>query len=340
MKRGVLWRISVATTAEAEDVVVDLFSSVLGNPATSYTGAETRTATVAVFCERRPPGMKAKCAALRAGLKRIESCGLDVGAGRVRIQTISREDWAESWKRHFKPIEIGEALLIKPSWSKRRARAGQAVVVLDPGLSFGTGQHPTTEFCLRELVSDRGCGQRPSRSVTKCSKQIANFKAQITQRELRLVLRTQPRSFLDIGTGSGILAIAAAKLGYAPVCALDFDPEAVRVALSNARTNGVNSKIRITRADVTKLSGRLRGSYDVVCANLISTLLIAERRTIAALVKPGGLLVLAGILKSEFHEVQAAYESLGLRLVASKSEKEWRSGSFRFARHFNSRNET
>ncbi len=159
-------------------------------------------------------------------------------------------------------------------------------------------------------------------------------------RTLRLMLRVQPRSFLDIGTGSGILAIAAAKLGYGPVHAFDFDPEAVRVARTNARANGVSSKIHITRADVTKLPGRLRRRYYVVCANLISTLLIAERRTITALVKSDGLLVLAGILESEFHEVQTAYESLGLRLVASKAEKEWRSGSFRFARHFNSRNET
>jgi ribosomal protein L11 methyltransferase len=148
------------------------------------------------------------------------------------------------------------------------------------------------------------------------------------------------RSFLDIGTGSGILAIAAAKLGYAPVRAFDFDPEAVRVARGNALANRVSSRIRITRADVTKLPDQLRRRYDVVCANLISTLLITERRTITALVKPVGLLVLAGILKKEFRVVQAAYESLGYRLVASKPEKEWRSGAFQFARHFKSRNET
>lgn len=306
MKRGAIWKISVATTAEAEDAVTELLSRSFAVPASSYTDAETQKPAVAVFCEHRPPELEAKYKALRAGLQRIRSCGLDIGSARIRIQNIRRQDWAESWKRHFKPIEIGKALLLKPSWSKRRQSAGQAVVILDPGLSFGTGQHPTTEFCLRALVRSRG----------------------------------DSRSLLDIGTGSGILAIAAAKVGYAPVCAFDFDPEAVRVARANALANGVSSKIRITRADVTKLPDQLRRRYDVVCANLIFALLITKRRTIAALVKRGGLLVLAGILKTEFRQVQTAYESLGLRLVASKAEKEWRSGSFRFARHFNSRNET
>jgi ribosomal protein L11 methyltransferase len=253
---------------------------------------------------------------------------LDIGSGRIRIQNIPHQDWAESWKRHFKPIEIGHALLIQPSWNKRRPLADQAVVVLDPGLSFGTGHHPTTEFCLRELVAGRGRGQRPSRSMTRDEQQIESSDAQTTNRARRLMLRLQPRSFLDIGTGSGILAIAAAKLGYRPVHAFDFDPDVLRVARANASANGVSSKIRITRADVTNPPRRLLDNYDVVCANLISTLLIAECRTIAGLVKRAGLLVLAGILKSEFHEVQTAYEPLGFRLVASKTEKEWRSGTF------------
>jgi ribosomal protein L11 methyltransferase len=135
---------------------------------------------------------------------------------------------------------------------------------------------------------------------------------------------------LDIGTGSGILAIAAAKLGYQPVRAFDFDPESVRVARANARVNQVQAKIKITRDDATKLPLRPPRRYDLVCANLISNLLIAERRRIVAQLNRGGNLVLAGILKSEFAQVQSAFEEQGLKLVAAKNEKEWRSGSFRF----------
>jgi ribosomal protein L11 methyltransferase len=174
--------------------------------------------------------------------------------------------------------------------------------VLDPGLSFGTGQHPTTGFCLQQLVAH--------------SEKFNGRNAQ--------------GAFLDIGTGSGILAIAAAKLGYMPVEAFDFDAEAVRIARENARKNGVSRKVNIRREDVTKLASRSRKKYDLVCANLISTLLVAERRRIIARLKSGSILVLAGILASEFASVRSAYERGGLQLVASRTEKEWRSGAFCF----------
>jgi ribosomal protein L11 methyltransferase len=137
---------------------------------------------------------------------------------------------------------------------------------------------------------------------------------------------------LDLGTGSGILAIAAAKLGYLPVQAMDFDPEAIRVARANARANRVHQKLKIIRDDVTKLPARPRRQYDLVCANLISSLLIAERRRIAAQLNRAGTLVLAGILEPEFAKVQKAFEALGLKLASGRSEKEWRSGSFCHAR--------
>jgi ribosomal protein L11 methyltransferase len=211
---------------------------------------------------------------------------------------VRRQDWAESWKRHFKPIEFGAALLVKPSWSKRRPRKNQAVVVLDPGLSFGTGQHPTTAFCLEQLVTFR-------------------------QKE-------QSQSFLDLGTGSGILSIAAAKLGYAPVHAIDFDPAAIRVANANARQNGVFKQLQLDRQDVAKLPQSSRQKYDVICANLISNLLLTEQKRILNYLRRNGALVLAGILKVEFASIRTAYEKAGLRLVGHRVEREWQSGAFVF----------
>ena len=332
MKHKALWRISITTTREAEDAVAEALAAILNCAVSSYFHAKTGVSTVSAFREQRPVAELRK--KISAGLKRIQNCGLKIGSGKITIAKVRREDWAESWKRHFKPIEIelksrrgkfarvplvkteigdeirdsyqpvpperDKSLLIKPSWSKRRPRKGQIVVVLDPGLGFGTGQHPTTAFCLQEL----------SRGGT--------FEAR--------------RSFLDIGTGSGILAIAAAKLGYSPVRAFDCDPEAVRVARANARANGVIKKLRITRGDVKKLRIHAAKQYDLVCANLISTLLLAERRRIAAQLKRGGTLVLAGILKSEFSGVQKAFAKLGLKLAAAKTGNEWRSGSFCYAR--------
>ncbi|MCU0783385.1 MAG: 50S ribosomal protein L11 methyltransferase [Verrucomicrobia bacterium] len=296
MKRETICKTSVQTTAEAEDAVAELLATHVGSNPSTYTDAETGVTTVSVYSTTAPKNLAATKAALRRGLTEIKTCGLNVGSAKVSARQIRRENWAESWKRHFKPIEVGNALLIKPSWSKRRARKGQAVVVLDPGLSFGTGHHPTTSFCLHELT--RGCA------------------------------RPQSQAFLDLGTGSGILAIVAAKLGYSPVHALDFDPESVRVARANARLNHVSQKIRLAHQDLTRLPLRPAQRYDLICANLISTLLVVERRRIVRRLKPGGRLVVAGILKSEFDLVTLALTATGLRLVASKVEKEWRSGAF------------
>jgi ribosomal protein L11 methyltransferase len=293
-----LWKISVVTTVEAEDAVAELLGTIFNCNVSSYFDVEPQTSVVSVyFSEKRFISREVREEVL-AGLRQMKSCGLKIGAGKIKTAKVRREDWAESWKRHFKPMAIGGALLVKPSWSKKRPRKNQAVVILDPGLSFGTGQHPTTSFCLAEIVRRRKIGLR--------------------------------QSFFDIGTGSGILAIAAAKLGYAPVRAIDFDPEAVRVARANARVNGVHRKLQIKSGDVTKLSAKPEEQFDLVCANLISNLLIAERGKIAAQLSSGGVLVLAGILKSEFSEVQRKFESLGLKLTSSRSEKEWRSGSFGF----------
>jgi ribosomal protein L11 methyltransferase len=298
MKRQSLWRISITTTIEAEEAVTEMLGAILDQTTSSHFNVETQISVVSVFGLQKIIFGRGVREEISAGLKRIKSCGLNMGAGKIKITKVRREDWAESWKRHFKAIGIGDALLVKPSWIKKRPRKNQAVVILDPGLSFGTGQHATTSFCLREIVRCRKAGTQ--------------------------------QSFLDIGTGSGILAIAAAKLGYRPVRAFDFDPEAVRVAVANARVNQVGQKLKITHGDATKLPLRTAEKYDLICANLISNLLVAERKKIAAQLKPDGILVLAGILKPEFTQVQTAFEDLGMKSVASKSENEWRSGSFRF----------
>jgi ribosomal protein L11 methyltransferase len=310
MKRAALWKVSVTTTPEAEDAVAELLSATFGLPASTYTNSETGVSTVTVYLQQEPNGLPQDREEISAGLKRIHRCGLSIGSGKIVMVKIRHEDWAESWKRHFQPIEIGDDLLIKPSWSKRKTRKGQAVIVLDPGLSFGTGQHPTTSFCLQQIVV-----------------------ATSAQRRRRSQSAATGMSFLDLGTGSGILAIAAAKLGYSPVVAMDFDPEAIRVARANARANVVESKLQIVLQDVSKLPirPRQRGQeYDLACANLISDLLITQGHRIVAQLKRTGTLVLAGILKAEFAAVQRVYKALGLSLVAHRKEKEWCSGSFRF----------
>ena len=288
----------MVTTLEAEDAVGELLASVLGGGAATYYDLEKQFSLVSVYIEQGTFSPLAVRREIAAGLKQIAGFGLNTGAGKIEIAKVKREDWAESWKRHFHPLEIGKTLLVKPSWSKKCPAQNQAVVILDPGLSFGTGQHPTTSFCLHEIA--------------RCHKS------------------GMARSFLDIGTGSGILAISAAKLGYEPVHAFDFDPASVRVAKENVRKNRVTEKVKLSRGDVTELPLKPTRKFDLVCANLISNLLITQRRRIVNRLKPGGTLVLAGILTTEFAEVEQAFTDLGLKPTGSRVENEWCSGAFCF----------
>jgi ribosomal protein L11 methyltransferase len=291
-----MWKLSIETTPEAEDAVSELLGGVFRQPVAAYTDLTTGGTTVTLYCDTQPDGFFVKRNQLKRGLARIKRCRLDVGPARIRVRMLRRENWAESWKRHFKPFEVGRVLLVKPSWSKRRPRLGQSVVVLDPGLSFGTGHHPTTLFCLSGLVRRRLSGHA--------------------------------QAFLDLGTGSGILAIAAAKLGFSPVAAVDCDAESVRVAQNNARVNGVSEKVSIAHRDLTELTLRPTQRYDLICANLDSNLLVTQSKRIVGQLKPRGTLRIAGILRPEFALVAKTYRALGFRLVTSRSEMEWRSGLF------------
>jgi ribosomal protein L11 methyltransferase len=291
-----LWKISVSTGREAEEALAELLASVFGGNVTSYRNAETGATNVSLYFEARKAWSAEAKIQLLAGIKRVKSCGLETGPASVSVQRVRREDWAESWKRHFQPLEIGSALLIRPSWSHQRPRKGQKSIVLDPGLSFGTGQHPTTAFCLREIASRH----KPGRE----------------------------QSMLDLGPGSGILAIAAAKLGYAPVHALEYDPDALRIARENARRNGVAHKIEFALNDVTQMPSTSPLKYSLVCANLISNLLISERAKLVSCLAPGGILVLAGILKTEFEAVERAYQAVRFLAIKTTARGEWRSGAF------------
>ena len=290
-----LIKVSLRITAEAEDAVLELLGGVFGQPASIYADTERHTTNAIIYLEKFTTAQRAQ---VREGLRLIREAGLDVGSGRISLRRVAKENWAESWKRHFHPLEIGPRLLVLPSWSKQKPKRGQAVVILDPGLSFGTGHHATTSFCLAQVAARRE--------------------------------DARPQSLLDVGCGSGILAIAAAKLGYAPVVAFDFDPEAARVAKENAAVNHVS--LKLSQQDLTRMPRRSAEKFEVVCANLMYDLLIQERDRILARLAPGGTLVLAGILRTQFAKVQTAFEAAGLRLVASRAAKEWRSGAFQFTK--------
>ncbi len=254
-------------------------------------------AKVTVYLERDSVA-SAEEASLGQGLEILRAAGVDVGAGNWAVERVKCEDWSESWKKHFSPIEVGDRLLVKPEWEEIEPKLGQAVVILNPGMSFGTGHHATTLFCLKQLAECMPVGGG--------------------------------KSLLDAGAGSGILAISAAKLGYAPVEAWDFDPVAVGVARRNTEQNGLAQALAFENRDLTKMPPGGR-QFDVVCANLMSELLVAEKSKLASWLAPTGRLVLAGVLLEQFPQVEAAFCGLGMEVVAAESLDEWRSGAFQFS---------
>ena len=281
------------TSKEAEEAVSELLSATLGMSCAAYHNFQSGKTMVSSFLKDESLFREAKPQILR-GLRRIRESGLDIIRPRLTCRKVREEDWAESWKRHFKPIQVGRSLLIKPSWSRLRAKCDQVVVTLDPGLSFGTGQHPTTAFCLQELV--------------------------------RFQPERRKGGFLDAGTGSGILAIAAAKLGFSPVDAFDYDRAALRIARANARINGVSRKIRFSQQDATKFSSGRK--YALICVNLSADVLKRSPGRLARNLEENGCLVLAGILKEEFAFIKREAAKAGLRLRRRRNEKEWSSGTF------------
>jgi len=285
-------------TPEADEAVGSLLERVFQRPYTIFTHTENITVTVSVFLPEHQRVTQYDRDAITKGLYKICECGLNVGRWGIEVKRLKRQDWANSWKRNFKPIDINGKLVVRPDWEKVQLKSGQKTVVINPGMSFGTGQHETTKYCLRKIVSMRRC-------------------------------RTE-QSLLDVGSGSGILSIAAVKVGYKPVLGLDYDLEAVRIAKANAKRNRVDHRLMFRAGEVVNLSMISREKYDIVCANLLFDLLKDHALNLISQLKPNGVLILSGILQSQFMDLQKVYEKEGLKLMHTGRRDEWQSGCFIF----------
>lgn len=196
-------------------------------------------------------------------------------------------DWLNKWKEHIKPIKISQKLIIKPTWKKVEPKPGRIIIEIDPGMAFGTGSHASTMMCLK--------------AADKLSHTIKG------------------RSVLDVGTGSGILAIAAAKFGAEKVVGLDIDPEALMVARKNVRLNNVSKKVKITAKPLEKI----KKLFSVIFANIIAEELIKIAHLLKARLTHNGFLILSGILKERAEEVEVIYKKLGFRLFKTYTKGEW-----------------
>ncbi|MSQ10528.1 MAG: 50S ribosomal protein L11 methyltransferase [Dehalococcoidia bacterium] len=199
------------------------------------------------------------------------------------------EDWSETWKAHFRALRVGN-VVVRPAWRQHKLRPGDIEVVLDPGMAFGTGDHPTTRACLRGVV-----------------------------RHLRPGMRV-----FDLGTGSAILAIAAAKLGAAAVLGVDIDELAVQAARVNVRDNGVAASVAIELGGLDHASVAAFGAADLVLANLNSALHVQLAAGILATVKPGCCIVASGVGSAGLRGVTQAYRAAGASALSVRNLGEWR----------------
>jgi ribosomal protein L11 methyltransferase len=206
----------------------------------------------------------------------------------LSARTIQEEKWAESWKENFKPIEVTPRLVIRPPWESWPKRPGQIVIEIDPGMAFGTGTHPSTQMCLQLLEE---------------------------------VIPSFPKtpSVLDVGTGSGILTIAARKMGVKEIAAIDIDPVAIDCARANARANRASQGISFR----SRSPEDLKASFDLVVANLLPQELLSVAPALSRLVARSGKLIASGFLVKQEKEMAAALRKQGVAKQSGRRQKGW-----------------
>jgi ribosomal protein L11 methyltransferase len=291
--------LSVEADAEAVEAVSEILARVAPGGVSVEPGFElveeglgaridpSRPAMIRAYVPARDVGSGARAAAtVSEALGHLQAFGLRP-IGELRTREVDEDDWADAWKRHFHVLHLGRRLVVKPSWRRHHRTGDEVVMDLDPGMAFGTGLHPTTRLCLVALE------ERAARAPLG---------------------RT-----LDVGCGSGILSIAAVKLGAGRVLGVDIDPIAIEATLANARHNRVGRRIRAREGSIPTDEG----PFDTVLANLIAGILIELAPNLAAELVPGGTLITSGIFIDRELAVREALEAAGFLLTGRRHESDW-----------------
>lgn len=229
--------------------------------------------------------LEARLINIRERVRLLPSYGLPLESDEITITPVADEEWATAWKKHFKPVRIGQ-IVVKPTWEEFDAEPDDVIVDIDPGMAFGTGYHPTTKLCLL-VIQD----------IIKGGETV-----------------------LDVGTGSGVLAIAAARLGAKSVVGLDIDSVAVEVAQENVRQAGLSDQIKIYQADSPTV---FDSKADIVFANIIAKVLVEMAEALASKVKVGGTVIASGIVTQRADQVRDAFKAVGLNIVKEHTDGEW-----------------
>ena len=223
---------------------------------------------------------------VKARIALLPSFGLDIGEGSVSLSNVNESDWANEWKKYYKPTKVGKKIVVKPSWEEYEKQEGDLIIELDPGMAFGTGTHETTSMCIRELE---------------------NYV-------------DETKTVFDIGCGSGILAIAAAQLGAKEVVAGDLDEVAVKVSKENCEINNVSDKVVVKHGSLFEV---VDSKADVIVANIIADIIKILAKDVSKFLKDDGVFISSGIILAKIDEVCQALEENGFEIVKVERLGEW-----------------
>jgi ribosomal protein L11 methyltransferase len=222
----------------------------------------------------------------RVNRLRGQDFGLDMGPLEIVLANVREEDWANNWKKYYKPVKVSNRIVIKPTWEQYDAAPGEVILELDPGMAFGTGTHETTVLCIRAI--DQYI--KPGDTV------------------------------VDIGCGTGVLAIASTLLGAQHATAIDLDSNAVKVAEENTKLNGVEGRVEVIHGN---LLDKVQGQFDIAIANIIADVIIGLTGSIQDYIKPGGIFIASGIILERLQDVVDAMEAAGLEIIGRDTMGEW-----------------